>query len=199
MNMTRDRVQSIVWAVVIALSLALLAALTFRVNAVKSQVRLTERKIIAIKQEQLSLETEFQTRANQQQLAAINQVEFGFKAPDELQYVAGERQLAALSRPVPPAFAPTAPASASVRLASADDVGRPARGPTQAGATGSLPTALAQLAGQRLPVGSGTRYLADRHETKAKPEPDRHPDRGARIALSDDLTRKPRASNGGRQ
>ena len=48
MNLTQDRVRSIGWAAVLLICLALTAVLTFKVNAVKSQVRLTERKIVAV-------------------------------------------------------------------------------------------------------------------------------------------------------
>jgi hypothetical protein len=92
--MTRDRLHSIGWAAVLLACLALTLALTFRVNAVKSQVRLTERQIVAVRQDKLLLETEFETRANQQQLRSLNDVEFGYQAPTAEQYLAGERQLA---------------------------------------------------------------------------------------------------------
>ena len=150
MNMTRDRVQSIAWAFTLAFGFAMLMALTFRVNAVKSQVRLTERHIVALRQEKLFLETEFQTRANQQQLSAINDVEFGYKAPLAIQYVDGERQLAALVRPV----APQAPAP--VLMASADT-----RAPG-----GSLPAMFA-LAGKALTPEPATRMLAQHGEKVA--------------------------------
>ena len=68
MNLTRDRLRSIGWAAVLLTCFTFTVILTFKVNAVKSQVRLTERKILAIKQDKLLLETEFETRANQQQL-----------------------------------------------------------------------------------------------------------------------------------
>jgi hypothetical protein len=48
---------------------------------VKSQVRLAERQITQLKQEKLFLETEFETRASQQQLKAFNDVDFGYQAP----------------------------------------------------------------------------------------------------------------------
>jgi hypothetical protein len=48
MNLTRDSARSIGWAAVLLTCFALLVALTFRVNAVKSQVRLTERRIVAM-------------------------------------------------------------------------------------------------------------------------------------------------------
>jgi hypothetical protein len=73
-------------------------ALTFRVNAVKSQVRLAERQIVRLRQEKLLLETEFETRANQQQLVSLNNVEFGYQAPTAGQYLEGERQLASLGK-----------------------------------------------------------------------------------------------------
>jgi len=115
--MTRDRLHSIGWAAVLLVCLAVTLALTFRVNAVKSQVRLTERKIVAVRQDKLLLETEFETRANQQQLRSLNDVEFGYQAPTAEQYLAGERQLAMLGKP----RAPDAPSP--IRVASADDQG----------------------------------------------------------------------------
>jgi hypothetical protein len=57
MNLTRDRVRSIGWAVILTVCLAFTMALTMRVNAVKSQVALAERKIVALRQEKLMLET----------------------------------------------------------------------------------------------------------------------------------------------
>ena len=99
MIVTRSRMRSIGWAVILAVCGALTLALTFRVNAVKSQVRLTERQIVRTQQDKSLLETEFETRSNQQQLTALNQVEFGYQAPTAQQYLENERQLAALSKP----------------------------------------------------------------------------------------------------
>ena len=113
MNLTRDRARSIGWVFVLTICFAVTMALTFRVNAVKSQVRLAERQIVALKREKLFLETEFETRANQQQLRILNAVEFGYAAPTAGQYLAGERQLAAYGKPA----APGAPAP--IRVANA--------------------------------------------------------------------------------
>lgn len=113
MNLTRDRVRSIGWAVILTVCFAIVLALTFRVNAVKSQVMLTERQIVAVKQDKSFLETEFLTRANQQQLRNLNDVEFGYQAPTADQYIEGERQLASLGKPRGP-DAPT-----PIRVASA--------------------------------------------------------------------------------
>lgn len=114
MNLTRDRVRTIGWAFVLSVCLALTLALTLWVNAVKSQVRLTEREILALKREKLQLETEFATRANQEQLRMLNNTEFGYTAPTAGQYLESERQLAALGKP----RAPDAPAQ--IRVASAE-------------------------------------------------------------------------------
>jgi hypothetical protein len=94
-------------------------ALMVRVNAVKSQVRLAERQMVALKREKVFLETEFETRSNQQQLRALNDVEFGYSAPTAGQYLAGERQLAAFGK----AAAPDAPAPIRVASAMAEDSG----------------------------------------------------------------------------
>ncbi len=124
MNLTQDRLRSIGWAAVLLVCFAVTMVLTFKVNAVKSQVRLTERQIASTKQQKLFLETEFEARANQQQLKSLNDVEFGYQAPTAGQYLEGERQLAALGK----ARGPDAPRP--IRVASAaiyqDDSGVPA-------------------------------------------------------------------------
>ncbi|WP_100259446.1 hypothetical protein [Qipengyuania seohaensis] len=94
-----SRLRQIGWLLALGACLAALLALTFKVNAVKSDVRLVERQIIAAERSKLMLETEFQTRASQHQLAAWNQVEFGYSAPRADQYVEQERQLAVLGTP----------------------------------------------------------------------------------------------------
>lgn len=114
MNLTRDRMRSIGWAAVLLTCLAFTVVLTFKVNAVKSQVRLAERQILAVKQDKLLLETEFETRANQQQLRTLNEVEFGYQAPAAGQYLESERQLAELSKPR------AVDAPSPIRVASAD-------------------------------------------------------------------------------
>ncbi|MBC2668280.1 hypothetical protein ACFOON_04755 [Novosphingobium piscinae] len=99
MRLTRSRARSIGWAMILAVCFALTLALTFKVNAVKSQVRLTERRLVQLRAEKTMLETEFETRANQQQLTALNAVEFGYQAPTAGQYLETERDLAALGKP----------------------------------------------------------------------------------------------------
>lgn len=94
-----SRLRQIGWAVALSICAAFFVALTFRVNAVKSDVRLAEREIVALEREKRLLEIEFQTRANQQQLANYNRVEFGYKAPSADQYLESERQLAVLGLP----------------------------------------------------------------------------------------------------
>lgn len=113
MNLTRDRLRQVGWAAVLLTCFTFTVVLTFKVNAVKSQVRLTERKIAAVKQHKLFLETEFEARASQQQLKSLNDVEFGYSAPTAGQYLESERQLAALGK------APAADAPSPIRVASA--------------------------------------------------------------------------------
>ena len=115
MRLTRDRIRSVGWVAVLTVCGALTMGLTLRVNAVKSQVRLAERQIVSLQRQKTMLETEFETRANQQQLKALNDVEFGYQAPSAGQYLEGERQLAVLSKP----RGPNAPAP--IRVASAVD------------------------------------------------------------------------------
>ncbi len=94
-----SRLRQIGWAVALSICVTVFLALTFRVNAVKSEVRLAEREIIALEREKTMLEIEFQTRASQQQLANYNRVEFGYRAPTADQYLENERQLASLGMP----------------------------------------------------------------------------------------------------
>lgn len=154
MNLTRDRIRSIGWAAVLAVCFAFTLALTFRVNAVKSQVRLTERQIVAVKQEKLFLETEFETRANQQQLRALNDVEFGYEAPTPGQYLEGERQLAALGKPRGPG------APSPIRVASAADGAEEGFPAMVSPLTGKAMAAEVPKAGPRKPVTAAS--LRDR-------------------------------------
>ena len=76
--------------------------MALKVNALRSEVRQAENRILALKRETLYLETEFETRSNQQQLAAWNAVDFGYQAPTAGQYFETPRQLAALGKPAEP-------------------------------------------------------------------------------------------------
>lgn len=112
---TASRLRSVGWLVLLGLCLALVMVLAFRVNALRSQIHHAEARIVALKQEKMYLETEFETRSNQQQLKAWNDVEFGYAAPSASQYLEGERQLAELSVPTQP------DAPEPIRVASVDD------------------------------------------------------------------------------
>ncbi len=109
------RARSIGWLALLALCAVLVMVLAFRVNALRSQVHRTEARIVALRLEQLYLQTEFETRANQQQLRDWNALEFGYVAPSAGQYLENERQLAQFARP----DAPGAPEP--IRVASLDD------------------------------------------------------------------------------
>ncbi|MDD3799123.1 MAG: hypothetical protein PHE36_08100 [Novosphingobium sp.] len=108
------RLRSIGWAVVLTVAVALFIGLTFRVNSVKSDVRLAERRIVSLEREKMLLETEFETRSSQQQLANWNAVEFGYRAPRADQFLENERQLASLGTPR------AVGAPAPIRVANAD-------------------------------------------------------------------------------
>lgn len=111
---TGSRMRQIGWIASLGLCIGIFMILSFNVHAVKSEVQLAERKIVALERENQMLETEFQTRASQRQLANWNAVEFGYEAPRADQYLEGERQLASLGLPV----APGAPSP--IRVARAD-------------------------------------------------------------------------------
>jgi len=109
-----SRIRQIGWVAVLAVCVGLFAVLSFNVHAVKSEVLLAERQIIALERETLLLETEFQTRASQRQLAEWNTVEFGYEAPRADQFLDNERQLASLGQPLGP------DAPSPIRVARAD-------------------------------------------------------------------------------
>ncbi len=112
--MSGSRLHQIGWLAVLAICGSLFLALSFRVHAVKSEVLLAERQIIALERETLMLETEFEARANQRQLAEWNEVDFGYQAPRADQFFESELQLASLSAPLGPA------APSPIRVARAD-------------------------------------------------------------------------------
>ena len=112
--MNSSQARSLGWMAVLATCAALVVVLSFKVHAVKSEVLLAERQLIALERETLLLETEFETRASQRQLAEWNTVEFGYAAPRAGQFLDAERQLASLGE----RLGPDAPAP--IRLARAD-------------------------------------------------------------------------------
>ncbi|HIQ17010.1 MAG TPA: hypothetical protein EYH41_03275 [Novosphingobium capsulatum] len=153
MILSAQRLRSIGWLALLAVCGAAVMVLSFRVNALRSQVHRAEGQIVALKQQKMYLETEFETRANQQQLKAWNDLEFGYVAPTAGQYLENERQLAALSKPADPG------APAPIRVASVDDtVIAPAAFPELAGST--------QAKGLARAENGAVRKLAETHEAE---------------------------------
>jgi len=137
MNAPAARTRRIGWLASLASCLALFVALSFNVHAVKSEVRLAERQIIALEREMQILETEFQARASQRQLAEWNAIELGYEAPRADQYLDGERQLASLGVPT----APGAPAP--IRVARAEPIDDVERGRGMVSPVSGEPVAVA--------------------------------------------------------
>lgn len=96
---TRSRLHKIGWLAALALCTLCYLALHLKVHAVQSEVVRAERRIVQLKDEKLLLETEFATRASQEQLASWNRVEFGYTAPEARQFIESERQLARFGAP----------------------------------------------------------------------------------------------------
>ena len=94
-----SRLRQASWAATLSAALGVFLALTFHVNAIKSEVRLAERQIVRLEREKMLLETEFESRASQRQLAEWNAVEFGYVAPRAGQFLESEAQLASLGSP----------------------------------------------------------------------------------------------------
>ena len=130
---SRTSLRRIGWAALLAVCCALLFALSLRVNALKSDVRRTENRIVALRTETMYLETEYETRSNQQQLSAWNAVDFGYVAPNAGQYLENVRQLAALGKPAGPG------APSPIRVATAQTEG-----------SGVIPTMVSPLTGRPL-------------------------------------------------
>jgi hypothetical protein len=137
---SRTSLRRIGWAALLAVCCALLFALSLRVNALKSEVRRSENRIVALRQETMYLETEYETRSNQQQLSAWNAVDFGYVAPNAGQYLENVRQLAALGKPAGPG------APSPIRVATA---------PTEA--PGVIPAMVSPLTGK--PLGNANDEL----------------------------------------
>jgi len=95
----QSRLRRMGWIAVLALCTVLYLGLHLKVHAVHSEVVRSERQIVALEDEKTLLETEFETRASQEQLASWNRVEFGYAAPTARQFVEGERQLAKFGTP----------------------------------------------------------------------------------------------------
>jgi len=98
--MTQEsRLRRMGWIALLTICTILYLGLHLKVHAVRSEVVRSERQIVALEDEKTLLETEFETRASQQQLASWNRVEFGYAAPTASQFVENERQLAKFGTP----------------------------------------------------------------------------------------------------
>ena len=76
-----SRIRRVGWFAALAVCAMLYLSLHLKVHAVRSDVIRAERQIVALEQQNLLLETEFQTRSNQLQLEEWNRVDFGYTAP----------------------------------------------------------------------------------------------------------------------
>ncbi|HSQ94605.1 MAG TPA: hypothetical protein VLM18_00715 [Croceibacterium sp.] len=110
----QSRLRRMGWIAVLALCTVCYLGLHLKVHAVRSEVVRSERQIVALEDEKTLLETEFETRASQEQLASWNRVEFGYSAPTASQFVENERQLAKFGTPR------AAGAPSPIRVASLD-------------------------------------------------------------------------------
>ncbi|MEO0642221.1 MAG: hypothetical protein AAFY47_02240 [Pseudomonadota bacterium] len=102
MMMTATRLRQIGLGVVLGLCIAAFAVLSLTVHAVRSEVLVADSKIVQLEKRKQLLETEFQARASQHQLAKWNRVDLGFIAPRADQYMDNRAQLALLGQPAGP-------------------------------------------------------------------------------------------------
>ena len=97
----QSRLRRIGWIAALAIFTSLYLMLHLKVHSVTSEVVRAERQIVALEQQKLLLETEFESRSNQLQLAAWNRVDFGYVAPSAEQFLENERKLASFGVPRP--------------------------------------------------------------------------------------------------
>lgn len=119
MTMTGSRRRQIGWGAVLAVCITAFIVLSVTVHAVRNEVVLADREIIMLKKKKQRLETEYQARASQHQLAQWNAVDLGYQAPRADQYLDARTQLADLGLPARP-DAPSPIRVARAQLASAD-------------------------------------------------------------------------------
>lgn len=98
---SHSRIRRIGWLAVLATCAVVYLMLVLKVHTVHSEVVRAERRIVALEQQKLLLETEFETRSNQLQLEAWNRVDFGYTPPSAEQFLEDERQLASFGGPRP--------------------------------------------------------------------------------------------------
>ena len=96
---TPARYRRIGWLAALSICVILYALLHIKVNAVHSDVVRAERQIVELEEDKLLLETEFLVRSSQVQLAKLNRINFGYRAPLAEQFLGGERQLAMFGSP----------------------------------------------------------------------------------------------------
>jgi hypothetical protein len=164
----QSRLRRIGWIAALATCTALYLMLHLKVHSVQSEVVRAERQIVALEQQKVLLETEFESRSNQLQLAAWNRVDFGYVAPSAGQFIENERKLASFG--VPRATGAPAP----IRVAGGsgeeapefpqlvspltgkpldDALVRPER-PTRSGSGTRIATRLAEGGVTRIPLGA---------------------------------------------
>lgn len=93
------RLRRIGWFAALAIFTALYGVLHFQVWTISSEVKMAERQIVNLEDENMLLETEFLTRSRQVQLAAWNRVDFGYTAPAADQFIENERGLSRFGGP----------------------------------------------------------------------------------------------------
>lgn len=116
--LTGSRRRQIGWSAVLAVCVTAFIVLSVTVHAVRNEVVLKDRQILSLKKQKQRLETEFQARASQHQLALWNNVDLGYTAPRADQYLDTRRDLALLGQPARP------DAPSPIRVARLDG-GRP--------------------------------------------------------------------------
>jgi len=116
---TTNRFRRIGWGVCIACAFIAVAILSLNVHAVRSDVLKADARLADLEAKKQRLETEFQVRAGQHQLARWNRFDLGYVAPRADQYIDTSVQLAQLGQPA----GPDAPSPIRVARASRGDGG----------------------------------------------------------------------------
>jgi hypothetical protein len=99
MNLTRDRLHTIGWGMALTICFALMMALTVRVNAVKSEVRLADRQIEQLRRRRCC-STPSSRPAPASSSSPPSTMWTSVSGAQAGQYLENERQLAALGKPL---------------------------------------------------------------------------------------------------
>jgi hypothetical protein len=125
MTLAMKRLKNFGWVALLCFVAVLLYPLSLNVGALRSELIMTDQKIVDTKREISFLQAELRTRANMQQLAEWNDLMYGYGPPTAEQYLEGERALANLDGAGPDVQPVMVAVSSTDGAIPAGEVGQP--------------------------------------------------------------------------